>query len=337
MRIYPYSVLNGDVKLRIEKVALDGNSVIPAFIDEERRVIGIKAIGSTQWETLSFQVRVEGPSSELSGGSQWANVRAVATANCGRSNTRVTIPLQPKAGPMGRWAGSAELDRLDWFGSITISANILSTIEGIDNRLIGTADSWQISLDDLPRPPVGHAMTITWENFAEPAESSRTYLTRYAEEPFFVRIDPTNPVLFLNQEFPGLKGLLDDRKRRPAAEGALHDQLRGTIASETWFLLFIDALNHVEEVDGEVTWPEEEWRTHALQLLLEQIYGTNDLEALRRAYEAWAEPSSAAGLLELALPAAFAQGRMSRLLRRAIRAVPKKDGTFDTDDEEATL
>jgi hypothetical protein len=336
MRIYPYGVLNGDVKLRIEKVALDGNPVIPQFIDDERRIIGIKQIGSTQWGTLSFRIFVDGPSSELSATTQWTNVEAVVSANCGPSNTRVAIPLQPKPGSIGRWTGLAELDRVDWFGSIAVSGSITATVDGVKKRLIGVADSWQISLDDLPRPPAGQAMTIKWEKFVEPADPSHNYLIPYADEPFFVRIDSTNPILFLNSGFQGLYGLLSDRKRRPASEGALHDQLRGAIAAETWFQLFIDALNHIQEVEGEVDWPEAEWRTNALQLLLEQIYGSSDLESLRRAHEAWKEPAGAAALIEQALPASFAQGRMTRLLRRAIQTIPSRADDIEADGGEVT-
>ena len=97
MRIYPYPVLNGDVTLRILGVSLDGNKVVPEFIDEDRQTIGISAIGNTRWETLSFSVRVDGPVSELSiAEGPWAEVTAVATANCKRSNTRVTIALVPE-------------------------------------------------------------------------------------------------------------------------------------------------------------------------------------------------------------------------------------------------
>jgi hypothetical protein len=338
MRIYPYDVLNGDVKLKIAEVALDGNPIIPAFIDEERRTIGIREIGSTQWESLSFRVRVEGPSSELSLASQWTNVAVLVKANCKRSNTRVVIAAKPDAGPPGRWTGFADLDRVDWYGTITVSGSIAATVDGVDNRLIGVADEWHISLDDLPHPPVGQAMTIRWDDFTEPEDSSNSYLTLYAEEPYFVRMDPTDPVLFLNSSFHGLQGLLSDRKRRPAAERALHDQLRGAIAADTWLLLFVDALAHIELVDGDVTWPEEEWRTHVLQSLLQLIYGASDSEALRRAHDDWNEPAAAAALLERVLPAAFAQGRSTKLLRSAIRQLPMSDNVIETDDgEEGTL
>lgn len=334
-RIYPYQPLNGDVKLSIKKTALDGNPVIPGFIDDERRIIGIKNIESSQWATLSFEISLEGPGSELSASTQWTNVEALASANCGPSNTRLAIPLHPKPGSIGRWIGSAELDRVNWFGSIVLTGFITATVDGVDKRIIGAAEGWQIALDDLPRPPAGHAMTITWENFAKPNDQN-SYLTVYADEPFFVRIDSTNPILFLNESITGLRGLLSDHKRRPAAEGALHDQLRGAIASETWFLLFIDALNHIQEVGDEVDWPEQEWRKHALQLLLEQIYGSTELESLERAHQEWNEPAGSAQLIEKALPASFAQGRMSRLLRRAFQAIPSRANDIDDDSDGLT-
>ena len=99
MRIYPYPVLNGDVTLRIGGVALDSNTVIPEFVDQERRTIGISSIGNTRWKTLSFTVRVDGPVSELAiPDGPWTDVTAVVTANCGRSNTRVPVPVDAEPG-----------------------------------------------------------------------------------------------------------------------------------------------------------------------------------------------------------------------------------------------
>ncbi|MHC6214328.1 hypothetical protein [Rhodococcus ruber] len=336
MRLYPYPTLNGDVMLRIKPVALDGNSVIPDFIDQERRSIGISAIGSTRWKTLSFTVRVEGPLSELSiADGHWTNVTAVVTANCKRSNMRVSLPVNAEVDSPARWVATAELDRLDWFGAITISAMVLATVDGIDHRVIGVAEPWQISLDDLPRPPVGQAMTIIWENFADPVEGARSYLAPYSTEPYYLKFDPTDPVLFLNRGFEGLEGLLSDRRFRPPAERALHDHARAAIAAEAWLLLFLDALAHVEVDDGDVAWPQEDWRGNVLRALLESMYGAADDEALRRACEDWKNPDTAADVLERALPAASGQGRLARLLRGAIRTLSSVETMTLAEDEEA--
>lgn len=338
MRIYPYPVLNGDVTLRIGGVALDGNNVVPEFVDQERQTIGISSIGNTRWETLSFNVRVDGPVSELSiADGPWINVTAVVTANCKRSNTRVSVRLEPEEGSPARWKGTAELDRVDWFGTITISAIVVATVDGVDRRVVGSADPWHIALDDLPRPPVGQAMSIIWEKFGAPLEDGRSYLGMYSGEPYFLKIDQTDPVLFLNKDFEGLEGLLRDRRHRPPAERALHDHARGAIAAEAWLLLFIDALAHVViDESGDIAWPEEsEWRTNALRVLLDSMYGAADDETLRRAREDWSDPDSAANVLERALPAASVQARLARLLRGAISTLSSVDIGTETEDELA--
>jgi hypothetical protein len=266
----------------------------------------------------------------------WTNVTAVVMANCKRSNTRVSIALEAEEGSPARWRGTADLDRVDWFGAISVSALVLATVDGVERRQIGSAEPWQIGLDDLPRPPVGQAMTIAWENFAAPVEGDRSYLTMYASEPYFLKVDPTDPVLFLNRDFEGLEGLLGDRRRRPPAERALHDHARGAIAAQAWLLLFLDALAHVETGnDGDVAWPQEEWRGNVLRALLESMYGGADDETLRRALKDWQDPDAAANVLERALPAASAQGRLARLLRTAIRTLPSVETVTETEDEEA--
>lgn len=80
-------------------------------------------------------------------------------------------------------------------------------------------------------------------------------MTTYSGEPDFLKIDPSDPVLFLNRDFEGLEGLLVDRRRRPPAERAVHDHARGAIAAEAWLLLFLDALAHVEIDDSGCQWP----------------------------------------------------------------------------------
>lgn len=335
VRIYPYTTLNGDVTLRIGGVTLDGNSVVPDFIDQERRTIGISAIGNSRWETLSFTVCVDGPVSELSiTDGPWTNVDAVVVANCPRSNTRVSVPLRAETGSPARWTGTAELDRDEFFGGIGVRALVTATVDRVDRRLIGSADPWQIALDDLPRPPVGQAMTIVWERFGSPSDN-RTYLAQYQSEPYFLKIDSTDPVLFLNNDFEGLHGLLADRRRRPPAERALHDHTRGAIAAQAWLVLFIDSLSHASVSDGDLTWPEEEWRGNVLRALLESMYGGADDETLRRAWEDWQDKDSLANVLERALPAASAQGRLARLLRGAIRTLPNVETVSETEDEGA--
>jgi hypothetical protein len=140
-----------------------------------------------------------------------------------------------------------------------------------------------------------------------------------------------DPVLFLNSSFEHLDGLLGSQRGRPAHQRALHDQVRSAIASEVWTLLCLDAIAASEvNDDGEVSWPQEDWRRTTLTAMLPGLYGAADDEALRRAKVAITEGETIGELLERTLPGALSQARASRLLRNALRGI----GTLDQDEEE---
>ena len=65
------------------------------------------------------------------------------------------------------------------------------------------------------------------------------------------------------------------------------------------------------------------------------VYGGADDETLRRAREEWQDADSAANVLERALPAASAQGRVARMLRGAIRTLSSVEAMTEVETEEA--
>jgi hypothetical protein len=334
--IFPYPILAGALNLRVRSVMLDGVKVLPDFVDTERRVITISELGKSDWNLVSLRLRLDAPLTELAGKTApWSDVAAYAVVNCAPSNTRTAEALTADTGTPARWEGEVELDRADWFGNVSLGGNVTATVDGRENRVIASAEPWSISLEDLPRPPIGQAMTIKWERFRSP-EEGRKYLQDYSDDPYFLRIDSTDPILFLNQDFEGLEGLLGDRRRRPAAERALHDQTRASIAAEAWLALFLDALDHAELDEDDVVWPEEQWRVSALRSVLEGAYGATDDETLRRALTEWSDPDAASALLERAIPAAGRQARHPRLLRSAIRTLPNIEDVEVADDQEVS-
>jgi hypothetical protein len=328
--LYPYRVLFGDVKLGMTGVEIDGTRV-PGLIDNDGRRVRLERAERESWDVAKTWLELAGPASKL---ASLADPAAVVVANCGPANTRVSTVLQPVDDIPSRWVGELTIDRVHWFGRGSLQGYITATVNSVPNRIVGSAEGWDIELDDFPTSPVANSLPIRWVDFREP--NNETYLVRFASDPYYLRIDPDKPMLFLNKGFDGLEQLLVDRRRR-GADRALHDNARANVASNVWIGLFNAALDAVEEIDGAITWPESDWQRVVLEALLVRMYPERGLEdALVDAYSARHEPDAAGTLQELLFPAAMEQARLPRLLRDGLRIMSHemKDAE-EGDDEDA--
>jgi hypothetical protein len=315
--LYPYDTLFGDVSVTVKSVEIDDHE-IAGRIHVDQRLVDFEGLDRAQWETARLDFEVAGPVAEL---AALDGASAVAILNCGPSNTRLSIALTADDASAGHWQGSFELVRDDWYGQAELRCGIVATVDDVANRIVGWADSWKLAFDDLPsRPTIGGSIQITWVDFKEPGDD-RKYLRRHDDKYCYLSIDPHEPQLFLNKSFPGLEALLVDRRRR-AADKALHDQTRASIADKTWTALFNAALDFVEldEETDEPRWPDVEWQRTVLETLLASMYPDDAAEeALANAYTARHSTDAAGTLQELLAPAAGEQARAPRLLREGIR------------------
>jgi hypothetical protein len=327
--LFPYETLFGDVTLTVESLHIDDDEPRGA-IRHDDRIVRLGAVDRATWEEARIRVAVAGPPAEVA-----ATTAPTATVivNCGPSNTRQSVILEPDPAVAGRWIGEITLARPYWFGKAELRGGIVATVEGEAHRVIGWADPWSLELDDLPnRPTVGGAIKITWANFAEPGDD-RLFLRVHVDKPYYLRIDPQEPQLFLNSGFDGLEALLVDRRNRRGADRALHDQTRSSIADKTWTALFNAAIDSVDvDESGNPEWPEIDWQRTVLETLLALMWPEQSLEeVLRDAYEARRGHGASAVLQERLTPAASQQARVPRLLREGIRLV-SNDST--NDDQE---
>jgi hypothetical protein len=316
--IYPYRVLFGDVTSHVVAVSIDGQDVPSRLIDNDRQEVELIDLERGAWETARVSFEVTGPKSELREMlDDGLEPVAVAVLHCGPTNARVSVGLEPDEHDRTRWFGSFDLARDDWFGRIAIRAVITADVDGVPHRIIGTANEWTLHLDDQPRPPVHGAIKIRWENFA--ASEELRALRQYEAEPAFLHLDPAEPVLYLNRSFDGLEPLLRDQRGRQAAEQALHDQTRATIAAEAWAGLFNSALQSIDLEDDEPDWPASDWQRTALELVLDRMYPEKGPEdSLREVVTLLREDDGGAALQERLLPAVSAQATVAKLLRMSI-------------------
>ncbi|MEV4161418.1 hypothetical protein [Nonomuraea dietziae] len=327
--IFPYSVLAGDIRLSVTRVLMDGNLLSTNYINPDLREIDFSGLESAKWEEAIIEVAVTGPERELTGRQPWEKPAVTLQLNCGATNSRQAVTLNRDPHASARWTGSIELDREDWYGRGTLRTFVHARVEGLDNRIIGSADDWSISFNDLPPSPVNGSITVTWVDFA--SDEARPYLKQFTHVPYYLRLDPDDPTLFLNRGFEGLEALLVDRKHRPRPEKALHDSTRANIASDAWFAMFAAALEAVETdpESGLPDFPSEGWREVVLKTLLARIYpDLSPYDALVAAVAARNSEEGSGDLFERLIPAASGQVRLPQLLRSGILLLEK-----DTKDE----
>jgi hypothetical protein len=326
--LYPYKTLFGDVVVRIDRVTVDGEPLPASRIDSSRREIDLAELERAGWRTAAISVEVGAPPTEVAEiAAQGGDPAAILVAHCGPTNARQTVRLTAESDDPSRWSGRLDLERLDWFGRISMRPVVTASVDSITGRIIGEGEIWTVALDDMPRPNVTGAITITWEDFSSPSNESLSFLRSRNQDPFFLHLAGEAPVLYLNRAFEGLFALLEDRRRRPPGEQSLHDETRGAIAAETWLALFNASLQAIERYDEQESnalydWPESEWQRAVLQLVLDRMYPEKTPEdALREVGSVLDEPEGGTTIQQLALPAIVTHAGATRLLRQAIARI----------------
>jgi hypothetical protein len=312
--------------MSVSDIKIDGVS-ISNRVGVDERVVDLRRVEKTDWDTASISIVVNATASEISAATEPA---CVAVINCGLTNTRVATILEPDPENLGRWTGEVRLSRPYWYAAAALRCGVLATVEGRDNRMIGWGETWTVSFDDLPKRPVNGAITIAWVDFNDPG-ADKEYLRQYRENYMYLSLDPDEPQLFLNRGFDGLEQLLADRRRR-ASDKALHDGTRAAIADKTWTALFNTALSAVEpdESTGEPGWPDVQWQRAVLESLLPRMYPDKSLdEALGEAWTSRNQTDSPGTLQEHLALATAVQSKANRLLRDGIRAMSADRGSDD--------
>jgi hypothetical protein len=326
--LFPYDTLVGDVDLVVRKATVDGHAVPAGFLEPERRLLAVAAVGRETWQLARLDIEVTAPQTEVKEFiANGAPPSAVVTLHGGRTNMRMSVRLAPDAGNPARWTGTLEIDRPYWYGRLELGARIVAPVGGVPGRIIGDATPWSISLDDVPRPPVRGNIPVRWDDFRTP--ESLAELKRVADQPFYLHLDADEPVLYLNDGFTGLRSLLEDRARRPRDAQVLHDQTRVTIATATWTAMFEAAVAVAAELGepGEPELPSIEWQRNVLEILLGRMYEERTLEdAIEETLRLLRQGDGYANVQSLLANAVSEQVGGSRLLRASINRLDNLDG-----------
>lgn len=323
--VYPYPRLSAEPALQIQATDLDGIALDLAGLDHENNEVDLRSEDGAPWNTATLEFWLSG-TTEMTD-ADWEDLDPLLVLECGRSNTRVARSMVFDTERSG-WACKVALSRADWYGTVVAAAVITATVGGITGRDVGRSSRWLLRIDDLP---ANQSIPVTWSDFG--GDADRLFLKPHEKEPYFLSLD-AGPHLYLNDGFSGLRGLLDDRARRPAAERALHDITRAQIAAQVWGAMFTAALKEASLSPGEggsvpgeqdsdpvTEWPAEGWQVDALKVVLAQMYpGDTGSDAMNQAL-AKVLSEDGASLQHLLLPALLRIATVPRLMEGAIKAI----------------
>ncbi|MFD3697166.1 hypothetical protein ACFWUZ_13610 [Streptomyces sp. NPDC058646] len=268
--VFPYRVLSGDVRLRVDGLLVDNvPAALDAHVSDAHQVVALQALTASNenWHEVRLKVSATADVNELADGP-WHEVVCVAVVTNRRANVHTAVRLS-SAGP-GRWIGDVELPRGEHVGRSELTVRMVATVDGVPGRLIGTAaDPWYVSFT-AKQPIADRVIPMRWVEF-----SKQEGFEQYVDDPWLLDFDAGEPVLHLNSEVDGLREAL--QRSGNSEQRILGEVLGAQIATEVWASLFGSALYATELDGGQVVWPEG-WLGDVLRELLPDMYPDVDME-----------------------------------------------------------
>lgn len=296
-RIYPYKTITGDLRLDVKDLKVDGTDPSPDPLNRDNLQINLFDQERASWATLGLKLELQGPAEELRKFGD--DITALAVVHCDLTHERRAVPMKRAGVDAARWTAVLEIERDDYRGSAKLEAVVSGPAGGLDNRFLGISAPWVLNCDEPPVSPRTGAIDVKWVDFK--AQGAPEFLKHYVNEPFYSNLADEKPVVYLNKckEFERLPIILDDRPRQ-RGDLPLHNAERTGIARSVWMAMLNAAIAGIQEgEDGaDPDWPESDWQSKVLKVLLPKIYrNQSDAEALKSAFDAW-ESRQGAGLLE---------------------------------------
>ncbi|MET9292723.1 hypothetical protein [Streptomyces sp. NPDC003077] len=312
--VFPYRVLHGDVVLRVEKAVIDGGrSVELSRIGDSSRIVALDGLQETmrRWSEVTLKVSVKVDGDELRAGP-WQQPRCIAVASNRRTNVYHAFPLRQDA--EGCWSGEVDLVRDEHMGRSEITARIVAMVDGVDGRLVGTAEApWYVDFE-AKRPSPERSIKIRWLDFTD---SSNDHLKEYRNDPWLFDSEAGEPVLYLNSSVEGLRGVLENATT--PEQKVVRELVSSQVASEAWSAMFNAAVYACEVVEGEPQWPDG-WHEDVLRRMLPDLYpDLSPDEALIELVQGRTEGENGSDLQRRLMHGAGAQSRKPRKISSALR------------------
>jgi hypothetical protein len=282
-RLYPYSRLFEDPVLKIEHITLrkydrpDSMTLPEDDINEKKQIINLWPEGEKDWQTVVFDLSVDGSLANISDFD--GDIQVVAVAECSATQVRSSINMQPSG--KNTWSGQMSLERKGFSGPSSIKCFVSQKKTGNLPRKIGNTNSWTIFFDEVKQKNLRGALDIRWVHFL--SSEKHVGLRDYSTEMYMLDFDNGNPVVLLNADFDGLYALFADSPRPSGARLAMVNAVRMSIAKNVLTSLLTTTLSEIvaktNEDKGEPDWPTAMWKKNLLRAILPYVYPTLEEEA----------------------------------------------------------
>ncbi|MFJ4831511.1 hypothetical protein ACIP79_16535 [Streptomyces sp. NPDC088747] len=309
--VFPYQVLSGDVRLRVEKISVDNRPVRLDRINDRAQVVALQDLEETnqRWSEVRLKVSVHTDGTELESG-QWTDIQCVAVVTNRRTNVYHAFPLRHERA--GTWVGDVGLRREEHVGRSQLSASIVATVDDIEGRLIGVSEApWDVDFEaKVPTPE--RSMKMRWVDFTE-----HDYLKEYRDDPWLVDTEAGEPVLLLNSSIDGLRGVMEGAST--VEQKLVREIMASQVASEAWSAMFNAAVYACDVIDGEAQWPGG-WHEDVLRRMIPDLYpDLSPEDALIELVEARTEGENGSDLQRRLMHGSGVQARKPRKVSTALR------------------
>jgi hypothetical protein len=313
-RIAPYPVLAGEVSIEVREARLDDVPLPYSMISPTERVVALHQVERNTWRTAQLSVRMRAPEHELSVGP-WREIDCIAVLSERRTNSRTAVPLRMQR--PGEWVGEIRLHRDRHRGRAELTGQMISTVDDVSGRVIGTVDDrWTVDLQ--ARTPTRRAeIKARWLDFRD---ERNAHLRSFKNDPWTVEAAGEEPVLYLNRGFDGLEALLNSNR---TAERPTKEAVAAQIAMDVWMVLFNSAAYHAEAEGDSPEWPGG-WREATLRRMLPDLFPERSPDdALVEVVNRRRSGDGGGDLQARVLNAAAKQARMPRHLGGLLRTLSR--------------
>lgn len=323
MKVFPYPRLRGAVSLRVDSARVKAPGQPREQLDSRarsvpERVVALGLAETEDWETATLTVSATIPSKATEPGGPWSEVAVVAVLTDRTTNTRVTSKLAPEAEGGREWRGELQVLRSDIFDRVTLTVQVVATVDGVPGRIIAEAtDDWIVDArSDTPTreqsfdvKEVGFAKVPGW-------------LRAFSDAPWIVNASGKLPTVHINTDFQGMTDILGAEGRGP--EGLINELMVSQMAADIWIAVFHSAIGDLEiEDDGTPLFPHS-WQGEVLREMLPDIVPDRTLEdALREVHRRRVGVTGWAELQPRIQYAAMRRADVPRALSETIRGLDK--------------
>lgn len=282
--LYPYDTLERDVTLTILGADIDGVSIEDS-IDVNTRTLSLHSFGKARWGELTLKVVLSISEKDAARFAvDGKTLNAVLRAQCRSTSARQAMLLTVTG--HCTWAGSMVLPFEAYANQINLEAFI--TVNDPERHIIGTAVPWGIYiLASEKKPPVQFTSIIDCE-YVSFSSAPEPYLNNAKARIAYIDLSRPKPMLWLNDDIPGLRAVLGDSLTRKGSSSDFRDALATSLDARMWHALIDYSIRSIE-IPNEDDVPQMPggWPGLVLNKVVSHLFPTHSREqALVELYEA---------------------------------------------------